>query len=180
MKSLITRIRLRWLAAAVGLAAVAFLGGFAFGLFDSGLLQAQSDEHPQDTILPASMVVTPVNRIPEMDTSRNPIKVVTPTPTSASSSGSGAEATKGSPEPAGRYLYLDRIDKYYSLPDDVTLRDIHHFYSCPLDPDIRCPVTPLYIYRRGDAEIGIDSMGEIFTNWDEADASVFPFFTGGN
>ena len=192
LKSLVKRTWVRWCAAAAGLVVIAFVSGFAFGLFDSTGIEAQSDAHPQDTILDPSMVVTPVRRIPEMDTSLNPVTVHRGTRRSDSDAGSGSTATEGatgrlaanaagrSTRPEGRYLHLPRIGRYYSLPDDVVLMDTYITYSCPLHPDTRCPAPPVYIYKRGDAEIGIDSKGEIFTNWPEADASAFPFFTGGN
>ena len=175
------RSRARWVAVVVGVVATALAGGLAFGLLDSNGIQAQTAGHPQGTILDPAMVVTPVTRIPEMDTSQNPItvKVVEGRVIKPKSANSVTRTMAGSvTEPEGRYLHLPRIGRYYSLPDDVALKDTYHFYSCPLDPSIRCPVTPLYVYQRGEAEIGIDSMGEIFTNWAEADASAFPFFTG--
>ena len=101
LKSLVKRTWVRWCAAVAGLVVIAFVSGFAFGLFDSTGIEAQSDAHPQDTILDPSMVVTPVRRVPEMDTSLNPITVHRGTRSSSDSdAGSGSTATEGA---AGRF-----------------------------------------------------------------------------
>ena len=149
LKSLVKRTWVRWCAAAAGLVAIGFASGFAFGLFDSTGIEAQSDAHPQDTILDPAMVVTPVRRVPEMDTSLNPITVhrgnEIVTESKAATAGAtgrlAAEAAGNSTRPEGRYLHLPRIGRYYSLPDDVVLKDTYITYSCPLHPDIRCTST---------------------------------------
>lgn len=175
------RIGARWFALAGGLGVMlaVFVSVLAIGIIDPPNILAERGGHAQDRVLDPSMVITPAARIPEMNVSQNPVSVevistvVTPEALLTTTSTAGTTT----PPAAGRHLHLERIGRYYSLPDDVTLKETIHFYSCPLDPDTRCPITPLYIYQRGAAEIGIDSAGEIFTNWSEADASQFPFFT---
>ena len=176
----------RWFAVAGGVVVMLamFVSGLAVGIIHPQNILAERDGHEQDRVLDPNMVITPTARIPEMNVLQNPVSVevistvVTPEALLTTTSTAGTTTRPA----AGRYLHLERIGRYYSLPDDVTLKETLHFYSCPLDPDTRCPITPLYIYQRGDAEIGIDSVGEIFTNWSEADSSRFPFFTdaGGN
>ena len=92
-------------------------------------------------------------------------------------SSSGSAGTIPPPE-SGKYLHLPSIGRYYSLPDDVVLEKTIMFGYCGYQPGVRCSQYPLYIFRRGDARVAIDSVGDVFEDVENGDASAFPFFTG--
>ena len=122
-------------------------------------------------------VVTPITPVPTVDRTKRPL-IFERVPSNAPVERWETKSTAGSStKPAtGNYLYLPKIDRYYSLPDDVELERHILFGTCI--PETRCPDFALLIYRRGEARIGIDQVGEIFETVDNADASAFPFFTG--
>ena len=180
-------IRSRWLVAVAAVVLVAFIVGLAFGLSGADRTMAQdgSTDLPPP---PPHLVATPDGPVPTVDRTKRPLIFET-VPSNAAvermettseegkDTDSAASDAGSSTKPAtGNYLYLPKIDKYYSLPDDVELE--RHIVSGSCMPGTRCPVFALLIYRRGEARIGIDQMGEIFETVNNADASAFPFFTG--
>ena len=123
-------------------------------------------------------VVTPITPVPTVDRTKRPL-IIEYVP----SSGPPVERMEAktdagsSTKPAtGNYLYLPKIGRYYSLPDDVKRVERIDLGTCI--PETPCPDFPLLIYQRGEAFIGIDQVGEIFENVGNGDASAFPFFTG--
>ena len=83
----------------------------------------------------------------------------------------GPRSADGGPPP-GNYVYLHGAHRYVSLPDDVKLVRRMSLISC--DPDSLCPSPPFYIFQRGEARVGLDSMGVLYG--DEGDLTAFPFF----
>ena len=169
----------RWPIAGGAFILAAFALGVALGNPGPGGSQEHSD--PQVVIDHMEMIATPVIPYPTIDLTQNPIRVeqiripVTPEPTVAPYNPNAGSATK----PEGKYLFLPLIGRYYSLPDDVELVETIDLGSCnPAAPV--CPVTPLYVYQRGDARIEIDSIGRTYGNIPGGDTSKFPFFTGEN
>jgi hypothetical protein len=123
-------------------------------------------------------VVTPITPVPTVDRTKRPL-IIEYVP----SSGPPVERMEAktdagsSTKPAtGNYLYLPKIGRYYSLPDDVKRVERIDLGTCI--PETPCPDFPLLIYQRGEAFIGIDQVGEIFEGVGNGDASAFPFFTG--
>ena len=178
-------IRSQWLVAVSVVVLVAFIIGLAFGL--SGADRTVAQEGSTDLPYP-ELVATPDGPVPTVDRTKRPLIFET-VPSNAAvermettseegkDTDSAASDAGSSTKPAtGNYLYLPLIDRYYSLPDDVELE--RHIVSGSCMPGTRCPVFALLIYRRGEARIGIDQMGEIFETVNNADASAFPFFTG--
>ena len=171
-------IRSRWLIVAAAVVVVAFIVGLAFGLSgaDRTIAQEGSTDLPPP---PPHMVATPDGPVPTMDHTKYPIIAETE-PYTAPVERWEAKTTAGnSTKPAtGNYLYLPAIDRYFSLPDDVELYRTVQFGSC--DSEIRCPVFPVLFYKRGEARIAIDQVGQVFEEIEGGggDASAFPFFTG--
>ena len=135
---------------------------------------------------PPHLVATPDGPVPTVDRTKRPLIFET-VPSNAAvqrmETASGEQTDTDSAEgsstkPAtGNYLYLPKIGRYYSLPDDVKRSHKIQFVSCI--PEEPCPAPPFLIYQRGEAIIGIDQMGQIFDDiGEDADASAFPFFTG--
>ena len=181
-------IRSRWLAAVAAIVIIAFIVGLAFSLSgaDRTIAQEGSTDLPPP---PPHMVATPDGPVPTVDRTKRPLIFET-VPSNAAvermettseegkDTDSAASDAGSSTKPAtGNYLYLPKIGRYYSLPDDVKRIHKIQFVSCI--PEEPCPDTPFLIYQRGEAIIGIDQMGQIFEDIGEgADASAFPFFTG--
>ena len=168
-------IRSRWLLVAAAVVLVAFVAGLAFGLSGADRTVAQGGS----TDLPyPDKVATPDGPIPTMDLTKYPI-IAEKDPYTAPVERMEPKSDAGSSTKpvTGNYLYLPKIGRYYSLPDDVKLIHNIEFVSCI--PEEPCPDTPFLIYQRGEAIIGIDQMGQIFDDiGEDADASAFPFFTG--
>ena len=168
--------RKRWLvAAAIAIAFAAFITGVYFGL--SGTDRTIAQEGSTDFPYP-DKVVTPITPVPTVDRTKRPL-IIEYVP----SSGPPVERMEAkrdagsSTKPAtGNYLYLPKIGRYYSLPDDVKRVERIDLGTCI--PETPCPDFPLLIYQRGEAFIGIDQVGEIFEGVRNGDASAFPFFTG--
>lgn len=170
-------MRRRWLVAAAAVVLVMFIAGLAFGLSgtDHTIAQEGSTDLPSP---PPHMVVTPIGGVPTMDLTKNPI-IAEKDPYTAPVERVEPKSDAGSStKPAtGNYLYLPKISRYYSLPDDVKRVERIDLGTCI--PETPCPDFPLLIYQRGDAIIGIDQVGDIFEDiGKDADASAFPFFTG--
>ena len=178
-------IRSQWLVAVSVVVLVAFIIGLAFGL--SGADRTVAQEGSTDLPYP-ELVATPDGPVPTVDRTKRPLIFET-VPSNAAvermettseegkDTDSAASDAGSSTKPAtGNYLYLPKIGRYYSLPDDVKLIHDIEFVSCI--PEEPCPDTPFLIYQRGEAIIGIDQMGQIFDDiGEDADASAFPFFT---
>ena len=169
------RTRARRLAVAVAIVAIfvaAFVAGLAYRPWDEARILAEdrgASVASQPVVTAVAMMhpdeVPPIEVIVSDD--RVPLEPLQ------------ARTTAGSPTKpeSGNFLYLPLIDRYFSLPDDVELIKNVTFGSCI--PGKPCPVFPFLVYRRGDAIIGIDQMGDVFDHIGEnADASAFPFFTG--
>ena len=154
-------MRSRWLAAVAAIVIIAFIVGLAFGL--SGADRTVAQEGSTDLPYPEK-VVTPVIPYPTRDMTKHPIIAETvpssapvgemPTDSTTSDAGSSTKPA------TGNYLYLPKIGRYYSLPDDVKRIHKIQFVSCI--PEEPCPDPPFLIYQRGEAIIGIDQMGQIF------------------
>ena len=149
--------------------------GMYFGLSETDRTIAQ--EGSTDFPYP-DKVVTPITPVPTVDRTKRPL-IIEYVP----SSGPPVERMEAktdagsSTKPAtGNYLYLPKIGRYYSLPDDVKRVERIDLGTCI--PETPCPDFPLLIYQRGEAFIGIDQAGEIFEDVGNGDASAFPFFTG--
>ena len=84
----------------------------------------------------------------------------------------GSRRSDGGPPP-GNYVYLYYLHRYVSLPDDVKMIERFDFISCGSGSN--CPATPYFGFQRGEAQIGIDSMGRLY-GVDEGDLEAFPFF----
>ena len=168
--------RKRWLvAAAIAIAFAAFIIGMYFGL--SGTDRTIAQEGSTDFPYP-DKVVTPITPVPTVDRTKRPL-IIEYVP----SSGPPVERMEAkrdagsSTKPAtGNYLYLPKIGRYYSLPEDVKKVEQIDLGTCI--PETPCPYFPLLIYQRGEAFIGIDQVGEIFEDVGNGEASAFPFFTG--
>ena len=168
----------RWPLVGGVLILAAFALGVALGNPETGDSQEHSD--PQVVIDHMEMIATPVIPYPTIDLTRNPIRVenvygpvvVQPTVAAATDAGTTTKPL------SGKYLYLPRVGRYYSLPDDVELIDRIDLGSCNSAAAPVCPIMPLYTYQRGDAKISIDSIGRTFDDIPGGDASAFPFFTG--
>ncbi len=174
-------IRSRWLVAVAAVVLVAFIVGLAFGLSgaDRTVAQEGSTDLPPP---PPHLVATPDGPVPTVDRTKRPLKFERE-PYSPPVGYAEAKTTAGSStKPAtGNYLYLPAIDRYFSLPDDVIFEKMIQAGTCmPLDPKTRCPVFPVLFYKRGEARIAIDQVGEVFEEIEGGggDASAFPFFTG--
>ena len=167
----------RWPLVGGVLILAAFALGVALGNPETGDSQEHSD--PQVVIDHMEMIATPVIPYPTIDLTRNPIRVetirvpVTPEPTFAAATDAGTTTKPLS----GKYLYLPRVGRYYSLPDDVELIEFIVGISCSPGTDY-CPAAPVRVYRSGNAEIAIDAVGRTSDDWPEGDASAFPFLTG--
>ena len=175
-------IRSRWLVAVAAVVLVAFVAGLAFGL--SGTDRTVAQEGSTDLPYP-NKVATPDGPVPTMDLTKYPIiaeYLPGPVAVQRMETDSAASDAGSSTKPTtGKYLYLPKIGRYYSLPDDVIFEKMIQAGTCmPLDPKTRCPVFPVLFYKRGEARIAIDQVGEVFEEIEGGggDASAFPFFTG--
>ena len=86
----------------------------------------------------------------------------------------GPRSADGGPPP-GNYVYLHRLNRYYSLPDDVKMIDKIGLGTCILPPS-ECPIMPLRIFQRGEAKVALDNMGVMWEVGEGTDFSAFPFF----
>ena len=85
----------------------------------------------------------------------------------------GPRSADGGPPP-GNYVYLPGAHRYVSLPDDVKLIIRLDTFSCWSAP--QCPASPYFIFQRGEAKVGLDSMGVMWDLGEGTDFSAFPFF----
>ena len=139
---------------------------------------------PQPTPAPED---NPLYEYLDPDVPFHSIQVVYPTGTpepdggaGGASGASGSSSTLGSATKptSGKWVYLARIQRYISLPDDVDHTGTA-LGRCrarlPTDTDYRCPDWPLQYYQRpGSGEVAIDQSGNYFGS--EADKTFFPFF----
>ena len=134
---------------------------------------------PRPTDLPPpDLIVTPVVPVPTRDMTKRPIKIeyVPSSGVTVERMEAKTDAGSSTKPTTGNYLYLPKIGRYYSLPDDVKRVERIDLGTCI--PETPCPAFPLLIYQRGEAFIGIDQVGETFEDVGNGDPSAFPFFTG--
>ena len=154
------------------------LAAFALGGVFSNPGIGGSQEQTDTEIVDPHIVATPLTPYPTIDLTQNPIRVEKiREPVIISTVAPHNPRTGRSTRPAtGNYLYLPRIGRYYSLPNDVKLIEtVDGLISCM--PGVGCPEVPLYVYQRGEAFISIDSLGRTYDGMAGGDASAFPFFT---
>ena len=176
LRETIGEIRKRWLIVAVAVSvSAAFIAGMYFSL--SGTDRTIAQEQTTD-FLPPDLIVTPVVPVPTRDMTKRPLMIEYVPSSGPPAERMEAKTDAGSSiKPAtGNYLYLPKIGRYYSLPEDVKRVERIDLGTCI--PETPCPDFPLLIYQRGEAFIGIDQVGEIFEDVGNGDASAFPFFTG--
>ena len=167
----------RWklVVGAVAVVAIAFVLGAAFGIPGMSGIMAQEEA---DSELNFDLVVTPITPHPTWDLTQQPIRVedTSGTPYVVETVAPATNVGTTRQPRSGRFLYLPKVGRYYSLPDDVELVSTLGIYSC-YDED--CPIAPVRVYRRGKAMIAIDAVGNIFDELEggQGDASAFPFFT---
>ena len=76
---------------------------------------------------------------------------------------------------SGKWVYLSKIRRYISLPNDVVYVGTAIAVECqPGAP--YCADAPVEYYRKGSAEVGIDQSVRLFGS--ESDKAAFPFFQG--
>ena len=167
----------RWLivAAAAAVIAGAFTAGLIFGPreFVPALAQPAPEETPvsNDPATQPTIELDPM--LPLSEVGEVTIEIIReqvfPDPRTTA-----AGRRAGGGPPLGNYVYLHGAHRYVSLPDDVKLIDRIMFMTC--DPDSKCPVTPYFVFRRGEAQIGIDTMGVLYGVDGDSDLAAFPFF----
>ena len=174
-----------WLAVGIVVVLIAFTAGVLSATFGWDGVMAQEAERtdPEINTEPSAPPVTPfppeVLKLYPVTTIIEHEEVPAAGPSGQSFIGQAADTT--SPPESGKYLHLPLIGRYYSLPDDVVLEKTITFGYCVVyQPGVRCPEYPLYIFQRGDARVAIDSVGDVFEDVENGDASAFPFFTGEN
>ena len=160
---------MRWVGIGLMVVAAAFAVGLAFGLFGFGGILAQEGE-PKST-----RFVDAEHPIPASEMNPVTVEVIEEVVTYECKEPATDAGSPVIPE-SGDYLFLPRVCRYYSLPDDVERVGRITFGTCNFADD--CPVNPSYIYQRGEARILIDQEGRLFDGMEGGDASAFPFFTG--